>query len=742
MAKKKIEWEAEFISDPQHWNEAIQELESQAKVELCLPEDLLAHYRDELRKRFSALNLHVSLEKLDNSATQESETAVSKFKTTLSKDAVSSTSTSKYDYQLSFDYLHLKNIPSLASLKGAAQVKLPFSAKGLPAKKSWSPLQRQKMELTRIEKRSNELSKAVLLRERNVEFVRMAYMHAMIRQLNQSLSKEQKILRGIEDEISHLAQPYYEVLSFVLLGCVEKVTGVISLEGIMKRLIKVIVIDDLGELTLKGMAEKGFSRKYLASMSMSKVKDAYNLFLAANIDHKDLEKLTLKHFINQSDLFDKYDIIVVNLWHLQKETLPIWIRLRLKTILGRKEQLKDQKDPEKIIQETEAIESKCEDLKLKLEEVKHQLSVMETGKVPAKESEYRALESKRKRLLNSLKREMDRLKKAQPLANVDDRHVWYTKDLLSTLKDNQTFKERLGDTFAKLQWRSMKSLFSSERHLTVHELQKVVKLSREKAHIEEILEKLQKSKDQLVTAANGIAEKHGWSQDLAYESCFDTYLLDLLERDVLVCCIAHLNSQTHLYQGGYFQTQKEAGVPWSDDRLSQISVYIASKKDFVSTAVLRQVFKIPEAKKAKPEQKPDQTNKANPPEKEEESRLVIKPVLPQREDFLSNKIQLLLIDLQAFSVQDIGICLTQKKLLKDLNISVILFDSPGMDYTRSEILMLNLLVGVKSEEELITPVSPPYHIQSLGDENAMRTLLDSVMGIPRPASESQPHAAA
>ena len=82
----------------------------------------------------------------------------------------------------------------------------------------------------------------------------------------------------LEQKISQVEKPYYKGIGYILSTSIEKITGIAVLDGLMKGLVHVMIIDDMEKRTIDGLVALDFKRKFLSFMSTSelskKIQDA------------------------------------------------------------------------------------------------------------------------------------------------------------------------------------------------------------------------------------------------------------------------------------------------------------------------------------------------------------------------------------------------------------------------------------------------------------------------------------
>ena len=108
-----------------------------------------------------------------------------------------------------------------------------------------------------------------------------------------------------------LEKPYYKGIGFILGTAIEKITGVAVLDGLMKGLVHVMIIDDLEKRTIDGLVALNFKRKFLSYMSTKELAKKIDDFHKAHSEDE-FANANIAQFIFNSPDFEHVEIVFFN----------------------------------------------------------------------------------------------------------------------------------------------------------------------------------------------------------------------------------------------------------------------------------------------------------------------------------------------------------------------------------------------------------------------------------------------
>lgn len=389
------------------------------KICLYVPDDLIKHYQQSLFDRYAKLKLDVHIEK------------TSQAKVTSSK------------YQWVLELL----VPPVSSETPAPTKKFrfPYRITGVVnLQQGKLPPHNDSKPLKMYVEHFFELLELVLKREQNPQFHKLitaeGNLNAKIQKVKE-LEKENKDLNSTFDQVE---AAYYHAMSLLLSDAIDKIASVSSSLGdVMQGITKIMVIDDLGERTTKGLARLQYKEECVFSMSSREMKEKYEAFK----EEKKNPALSIQNFFFASPDFEEIDVLFINFWDTNDESMPVMISTRKKTVLSKEEESRMNADSEELQKKIQVEEEARAALKEKMKTVLETLKKMEAS-TDISENKYQAEVKKRKRLIKDMKRRTLKLKELTRTVDQEDEQNFYKWDLFETFKDKQSLTDKLGDTVA------------------------------------------------------------------------------------------------------------------------------------------------------------------------------------------------------------------------------------------------------------------------------------------------------
>ena len=405
-----------------------------------------------------------------------------------------------------------------------------------------------KDKLEKLVRRFKEIQKFCKDRGKNLNFVKLSLADAILRAKGEMIQKFENLKNSLEKRISQVEITYYKGIGFILSTSIEKITGVAVLDGLMKGLVHVMIIDDLEKRTIDGLVGLNFKRKFLTYMSTKELAKKIDEFHKAH-SGDEFAKANMAQFIFNSPDFEHVEIVFFNSWKFTEDSFPIRVALRKKTTLSKKEEGKIKKQNQ-IESKIEYEESALNEVKEKLDEVMQVIQKMEKSHYDD-EDEYQVQNNARRRLLKDLRiRELRIKEMKRPIKNSEGEQKIITFDLFDIFKSNQSFMDRIGDKAGILGLGEFwgKHIHSDDSQ-SFNKLAKMARYSREwikassqikkitsqTTHLAEKLDQFVEKKEMNLFPASSISDK-----DINYQSLLDEHILDNLELAVLSCEISNL----------------------------------------------------------------------------------------------------------------------------------------------------------------------------------------------------------
>jgi len=398
--------------------------------------------------------------------------------------------------------------------------------------------------------RYKEVQQTCIDREKHPAFVKLALIDAVLRGKHRLIQKFEDLENRLEQKISQVEKPYYKGIGYILSTSIEKITGVAVLDGLMKGLVHVMIIDDMDKRTIDGLVAIDFKRKFLSFMSTSELSEKISEFRNEHAQDE-FAKANIQEFIFNSPDFEHVEIIFFNSWKFTEDSFPIRVALRKKAIISKKEERKvQQKDQAegKIAAEEEALVV----VKEKLKEVMRVINKMEKSHFDD-EDEYQLQTSARKRFLKDIKIRELRLKELKrPISKGAGEEKIITIDLFEIFKTNQSFMHRMSDKagslgLGKLWGKHVKT----DDSFSFNKLVEMASFSKDWIKASAQLKKIKSQTTHLAKQLKLFVEKNeltnsvsssGSGTEVNYQQLLDEHVLDCLELAVLRCEISNLTA--------------------------------------------------------------------------------------------------------------------------------------------------------------------------------------------------------
>ena len=373
------------------------------------------------------------------------------------------------------------------------------------------------------------LQQEIGLREKRKNFLRLIYQQLSLQEKIADLQEEREIVKELQALLVQLRYeaPYWKGLDQIFEEAVAEVTGITTLEGIMKGLMHILVVDDLGDRTLTGLADQGYKRKFLKAFTLRELTLQYRRFQRDNPK----SKFSLFDFLGQAEPFQEFDLILVNQWDLDQHKFQVRLGVRKKAILSKKEEAMVKRQ-DTIQDDIEKLQKDREDLKNRLRKTLEDLQEIEALDLETidgtTEKKYLRLRKVRTRLVEDLKRKTLKLRELQRPVNAKSEISFRDFDLYHTMMEPQSFQrwmqsqvDGIGSIFGGASKREPTAI---ERMLTLAEVVRQIRKETQQ------LLRLQQTVEKLEEQLNTFATEQGLTTGKqTYQDVLDEHLLDKLE---------------------------------------------------------------------------------------------------------------------------------------------------------------------------------------------------------------------
>ena len=430
----------------------------------------------------------------------------------------------------------------------ASSFGLIFRVPGMPKLQVEKMFSTDSVNLTNLISRYKEVQQNCRDREKHPAFVKLALIDAVLRSKQQLIQKYEDLENRLEQKIFQVEKPYYKGIGFILSTSIEKITGIAVLDGLMKGLVHVMIIDDMDKRTIDGLVALDFKRKFLSFMSTGELSKKIKEFRKAHAEDE-FAKANLEEFIFNSPDFEHIEIVFFNSWKFTENSFPIRVALRKKAIISKKEERKVKQQDQmegKIAAEEKALVV----VKEKLDEVMRVINKMEKSHFDD-EDEYQLQTSARKRFIKDIKIRELRLKEMKrPIGKGGGEEKIITIDLFEIFKNNQSFMHRMGDKAGSLGLGELWGKHvNTDDSFSFNKLTKMARFSKEWIKASAQLKKIKSQTTHLAKQLKLFVEKNDLTNsnsssasgtEINYQSLLDEHILDRLELAVLSCEISNL----------------------------------------------------------------------------------------------------------------------------------------------------------------------------------------------------------
>ena len=377
--------------------------------------------------------------------------------------------------------------------------------------------------------RYQQLQHEVGLHEKRKDFLRLVYQQQSLQEKTADLREEREIVKELQALLAKrpLEPLYWKGLDQIFDEAVAEVTGITTLEGIMKGLMRILIVDDLGDRTLQGLTERGYKRKFLKSLSLRELSQQYRRFQRENPESQH----SLTEYLGEAEPFQEYDLILVNTWNLDRHQFQVHLGVRKKAILSKKEEAMMRRQ-DRIPEEIEKLQANLTELRNRLRRTLEDLQEIEALELEtidaATEKKYLRLRKVRTRLVEDLKRKTLKLRELERPVKVQSDISFQDRDLYHTMMEPQSFQrwmqaqvEGIGSLFGGA---SKKEPTAVEQMLTLAEIVRQIRKENQQ------LISLQRTVERLEEQLNTFATEQGLTTGKqTYQDVMDEHILDKLE---------------------------------------------------------------------------------------------------------------------------------------------------------------------------------------------------------------------
>jgi hypothetical protein len=378
--------------------------------------------------------------------------------------------------------------------------------------------------------RYQQLQHEIGQREKSKEFLRIVHQKLLLEEKESYLKEEQEIVKELQGmlEQMQLESAYWAGLDRIFNDTVAEVTGITTLEGLMKGLMHILIVDDLGDRTLNGLASRGHKRKLLTSLTLRELTLQHQAYLK---EHPKRGNLSVSELLHDSEQFHQYDLILLNQWDVNQQKFMVRIGVRKKAILSKKEEAM-MKRKDSLEDNIAKIKKEREDLKNRLHTTVEQLKEIEEQDPDSissnAEKKYQRLRTVRSRLVEDFKRKTLKIRELERPINADSELTFKDYDLYDMIIERQGFQQWMQSRVD-----GIGNIFGSSGEKKENVLDQMLNLGEIVRQLRKEslqLQTLQRNVTQLQEQLTNYATEHGFTTGKKkIGDVMDDHLLDKLE---------------------------------------------------------------------------------------------------------------------------------------------------------------------------------------------------------------------
>ncbi|MBT6728586.1 MAG: hypothetical protein HOA75_17850 [Deltaproteobacteria bacterium] len=221
--------------------------------------------------------------------------------------------------------------------------------------------------------RLKQLEKDIQTQRNDLEFQKFCYQCVNYFRRNEQHWQQQLVLQSILKRVEPFEDLYIEGLRGALDKAITAATGVSLLENVIRTLVNVLIIDNLGSKLPRKLGELGYNSRRIKTMTLNQLQH-----LQRKIDQDaqqiDLRKIPTSLF--QHPDMKKYDLVLINPWQFEGDKLPILILVHTTRDLSRKEEKSLAKQPQNQ-QRIEEAKKHLKNLQEQIDPIQVELDLIE-----------------------------------------------------------------------------------------------------------------------------------------------------------------------------------------------------------------------------------------------------------------------------------------------------------------------------------------------------------------------------
>ena len=252
--------------------------------------------------------------------------------------------------------------------------------------------------------RLKQLEKDIKDKRNDLDFQKFCNRCVNFFRRNEQHWQQQLVLQSTLKRVEPFEDLYIEGLRGALDTAITAATGVSILEDVMRTLVNVLIINNLGCKLPSKLGRLGYNSQSIKTMTLNQLQRLQSK-IAPDAQQIDLRKIPTSLFQHPDK--KKYDLVLINRWEFEGEKLPILILVRTTGNLSRKEERSLAKQPQNQ-QRIEEAKQHLKNLQEQIDPIQVELDLIEADDFGSENQQevvhYRHLLGSKKQLLEKMRK--------------------------------------------------------------------------------------------------------------------------------------------------------------------------------------------------------------------------------------------------------------------------------------------------------------------------------------------------
>jgi len=377
--------------------------------------------------------------------------------------------------------------------------------------------------------RLKQLEKDIQTQRNDLEFQKFCYRCVNFFRRNEQHWQQQLVLQSILKRVEPFEDLYIEGLRGALDKAISAATGVSLLEDVMRTLVNVLIIDNLGSKLPRKLGGLGYNSQRIKTMTLNQLQHLQRK-IDPDAQQIDLRKVPTSLF--QHPEMKKYDLVLINPWRFEGDKLPILILVRTTGNLSRKEEKSLAKQPQNL-QRIEEAKQHLKDLQEQIDPIQVELDLIEAddfGNENQQEVEhYQHLLKSKKQLLEKIRQKESLIQElTKPIDPKRKTHLQ-----LLNLMNCYSIEEGIAEKATSLLKRAFTLENKRSQECIQEDIKKLSLFLRQHGKIVDALERIQSEMNKLESNLQHLITEKESDATTPWRRPFLEYQLDNLEYCIL-----------------------------------------------------------------------------------------------------------------------------------------------------------------------------------------------------------------